>query len=623
MKRTLFGKRLKQTFLAVPAAAMMLGASQAQTTVGLNFQAWYYDSGTTPQTIGFGAGYQTTGFPVTTNAFGVALADWTSTDPLDCQNPISTTVEFGGTLSAQLTANNAWQSGIGEQENGWVPQTVAPGNNEVTWGYLDDGGGGVTNFVPAASVSGLAAKFPHGYVIQTIAAEANVATFSGVDFTDGVTTNKAVYSTYYVANPVNDGTDLGGTVGLSTSSGTFTSDTININCELKTSGTRSTLAGFIITDKPVITKPAFNTTNYEGTSIILDAGAIGVSPLSYQWLHNGASLPGMTNVTYTNLSLSLADAGIYSVIVTNLYGSASNAVDIVNVLPLLLQIVPGNVVQDTKPVGSLFYGYNHSTTWSASSTDFNNVTRTGIEQFVATNRSQITLSAEPEFNGTNGTISFWMLFNLAGSFPGSGNEGAMLFDRRTINGAVIDLNVSGNIQFQAAGGQRFISTTFNGYVVDGNWHNVAITYGQSSNDVVSLYIDGVLDTSVINTNNWSWPTNQEIELGCSHDTYWYPYDGQMDDFRIYNRILTPTEIGVIGTPATSDTLVDTSALKVRFNFDASSTLFGNSIVWPSGTLQTSPTLGSGAMWAPFPSANSPQPVIFSGPGGFYRLLATP
>jgi hypothetical protein len=134
MKRKLLSPRLKQTVLAVPAAAMMLGAAQAGSTVGLNFQAWYYDSGTTPQTVGFGSGYQTTGFPVTADAFGVKLADWTSTDPLPCQSTINTSVTFGGTLSAQIQANNCWQSGIGEQVAGWNPETVAPGNDEVTWG---------------------------------------------------------------------------------------------------------------------------------------------------------------------------------------------------------------------------------------------------------------------------------------------------------------------------------------------------------------------------------------------------------------------------------------------------------------------------------------------------------
>ena len=164
MKRKLLNARfLKQTALAVPAAALMLGAAEAGTTVGLNFQAWYYDSGTTPQTIGYGAGYQTTGFPVTAKAFGVAVGNWFNTDPLPCQTAISTSVPFGGTLTAQLTAPNAWQSGIGELVAGWNPETVAPGDNEVTWGYLDDGN--TTGESPQVTVSGLAAEFPSGYVI--------------------------------------------------------------------------------------------------------------------------------------------------------------------------------------------------------------------------------------------------------------------------------------------------------------------------------------------------------------------------------------------------------------------------------------------------------------------------
>src|SRR5208337_4121024 len=96
------GRTLKQLFLAVPASALMLGSSQGQTTVGLNFQAYYYNSGTTPQTIGFGAGYQTTGFPVTATAFGVAPENWSNTDPLP-PSAISTSITFAGTLTAQIT----------------------------------------------------------------------------------------------------------------------------------------------------------------------------------------------------------------------------------------------------------------------------------------------------------------------------------------------------------------------------------------------------------------------------------------------------------------------------------------------------------------------------------------
>lgn len=289
--------------LAVPAAALMLGAAEAGSTVGLNIQAWYYDSGASPQTVGYGSGYQTTGFPVTAKAFGVEAADWTNTDPLDCSSGISMTgFPFGGTLTADIAAPNAWQSGIGEQVAGWNPQTVAPGNNEVTWGYLDDGNSDGSH--PSVTVTGLSAKFPSGYVVATITGGGGGPSFNDVDVSDGVTTSTVAYSTYYVTNPASDGYVSGGTVGVSASSGVFTSNTINIVPQPKTPGKRSTLAGFIITDQPVLVRDPSGSTVAAGGTISLTAGAVGLPPMTYQWRLNGNPISGATSATYTKSGAS-------------------------------------------------------------------------------------------------------------------------------------------------------------------------------------------------------------------------------------------------------------------------------------------------------------------------------
>ena len=925
MKRRLLSRAfLKQTALAVPAAALMLGAAQAGTTVGLNFQAWYYDSGTTPQTVGYGSGYQTTGFPVTAKAFGVDVGNWFNTDPLDCSSAISTSVTFGATLAAQLTAPNAWQSGIGELANGWAPETVTPGNDEVTWGYLDDGN--TTGKSPSVSVAGLAAKFPSGYVVQTIAANSGKKTFDGVDITDGVMTNTVAYSTYYKANiPIAE--TSGGTVALSAPSGAFTSDTINIYCLPKTSANRSVLAGFIITDQPVVSTDPTNTTVNQGSALSLSAGVIGVGALSYQWRTNGTLVPGATSATYTVPSVTAADAGNYDVVVTNLYGATTSGVASVTVKtlptitvdlsgatgiiyaggnfsqwsvtaggalplyynwfrgstpvgtssptltltnvsvadsgdyyvtltnflgsatsvtnhltvvaspdvyttdvaqdspgaywplgetsgtiaidysgadhngtnnggltlgaagprppsyqgfspgklayqfdgsssyidcgtgpslsgttdftleawinttataagqivqqrytngyngeyylsinadgtvyfllyggggyqftmtspnsvndgnwhhiaavrrngtngviyidgtavvsqnvapiapldntfityigadmrdsvsyfngsisdvaiypyalsasriglhayngllsnsPIVLSMITGGYVIDSKPVGALHPGVNYGTKWLASVTDTAStpVTRTGVALF--TNNAQIVIPANTDFDSANGTICFWVQANAP--IPGPGSEGAILFDRRTTNGAVIVLNDAGAIFWQGQNGSQNSFAT--GYVPDNNWHHVAVTYGQTTSDTIAIYIDGALSSSVAVTNGWSWPTTQEIEIGRSHDAYWKMLNGQMDDFRIYNRVLTDAEIATIAAPGTSDNLVDTGALKVRYNFDT--TGGGQSLAWPAGSLQSSPTLGPTAVWTPVAGAVSPYPFL--------------
>lgn len=934
MKRKyLSSGNLKRLFLAVPASALMLGAAQAGTTVGLNFQSWYYDSGTTPQTVGYGAGYQTTGFPATARAFGVDVANWFNTDPLPASSAVSDTVTFGGTLTAQIAAPNSWQSGIGALNPGWVPEVVSPGNDEVTWGYLDDGN--ADGQAPSVSVSGLSTVFPNGYVIQTIAANGGVKTYNGVDFTDGVTVDSVTYtnSTYYVPSSI--GYD--GSVGLSEQSAVFTSDTIYINCQPKTSGNRSTLAGFIITDMPVVSVPPAGRTNDYGSSFTLSGAAIGIPPLSYQWRHDGTNLPNATASSYTNASATTEAAGDYELVVNNSYGSTTSSVAHVSILtapsiavdlpatvtnystmnasfsvvaggvppftytwlkdgqplsatapslnltnlqtsdeggyqvilensygsvtssvvqltvlssappyegfdyadgdlagrsggvgwnsawvqetnysggnavftpatpwrgniselvssggavqlgalgtadfddirdlvtsvggngygtiylsfvaqvtnstwggieliqdgntslflgsswygenwgwgarypadvtssvspftysllvyrfdytptntlvrlyvnpsslsvepatpsisgteprmisfdririvthghygtgagpdgvvdeirvggtwaavtphkvrtdaPFALQFVPGGVIQDTKPLGTPHPGLSRGTSWLDSSTDYNTLTRTGVEQFSAANEGQITVASDPDFNTTNGTICFWMQFlaPITG-FPGPGTEGAMLFDRRTSSGTVIVLNESGYIQFQATGGPRFTSSQF--YVADGNWHHVAVTYDQGTNGQASVYVDGMLDTVVSNPGAWSWPTNQEIELGRSHDSWWYIYDGQLDDVRIYDRILTPEEITTIATPATSDQLVDENALVLRYNFDVG--VVGQSVTWPYGILQSSPALGPDAVWTDVPNAVSPLPILPTDPAKFYRLTGTP
>jgi hypothetical protein len=193
----------------------------------------------------------------------------------------------------------------------------------------------------------------------------------------------------------------------------------------------------------------------------------------------------------------------------------------------------------------------------------------------------------------------------------------MLFDRRTTNGAIIVLYDDGTIYWQGQNGSR--NTFAGGYVPDNNWHLIAVTYGQSVNDTLSLYIDGQLTASTVVTNGWSWPVGQEIEIGRSRDSYWKALNGQMDDFRIYNRVLTDTEINQIYS---SGALVDTSALMVRYNFDTAGA--GMSLSWPAGLLQSSPMLGSGAVWTTVSNAVPPYPFLPpppaspAGPVLFYR-----
>jgi hypothetical protein len=903
MKRKLLSKSLlKQTALMVPAAALMLGAAQAGTTIGIN-----YTMDWTP----YNYSYETTGFNVTAKAFGVDVANWANIQGKYGSAVADTTVF--DLVTVVSTAANTWSSGIGNLNPDPIgPGAVTPGDNEVTWSYLDDSSPGWS-----VALSGLNTAFPNGYVVQTIGVP-YLPPAPNVNITDSATfTNLLTY------------TDLGNGTAISVESPALMIDAITIAGAPRNGSHRSTLAGFILTDKPVVSQKPVGGVFNSGSSISLSAGVVGIPPISYQWYTNGVPILGATKTNYskagatssdsaaytlvasnayglgtsvvaqvtvllsptvisdlpgaatnylsmnerfaviaggqeplsyqwfkgtsripsaTNAALSLTnlqtlDAGSYKVVITNSVGSITSSVasltvldsqppydgfsypagsltgqgggigwnglwvqeagyngdhsvftpatpwrggiselvstggavqmgasgsadfeDIRNLLTTLggascgtlymsfvsqvtnagwggielvkdgtaalflgscwyfspwgwgtraapdatapvpastlallvyrfdftptntavrlyvnpsslsaepstadasgtealvafneirivthnsnpngffdefriggtwaavtphilrtdasftVQIVPGGLIQDTKPVGTPHSGYNYGAAWTASVTDSavpTPVTRTGVELFSAATGSQITIPTNSAFNSPSGTICFWMLANAP--LPGPGTEGAILFDRRTTNGTVIVLNDAGAIFWQGQAGAQNALTA--GYLPDGNWHHVAVTYGQTTNDTIAIYIDGALSGSTPVANAWSWPMDQEIEIGQSHDSYWKRLDGDMDDFRIYNRVLSDTEISQVYT---SGALVDPAALKVQYTFN--SAIYGQSLVWPYGTLISSPSVAPGATWTPVPGAVSPMPFETTQPTLFYRAVGTP
>jgi beta-mannanase/fibronectin type 3 domain-containing protein len=85
------------------------------------------------------------------------------------------------------------------------------------------------------------------------------------------------------------------------------------------------------TPPSITTQPRSQTVNV-GANVTFSVGATGTAPLSYQWRFNGGSISGATSSSYTKNNVQTSDAGNYSVVVTNAYGSvtSSNAVLTVN-----------------------------------------------------------------------------------------------------------------------------------------------------------------------------------------------------------------------------------------------------------------------------------------------------
>ncbi len=88
---------------------------------------------------------------------------------------------------------------------------------------------------------------------------------------------------------------------------------------------------------PSIATHPQNLTINQGNTANFTVSAGGTAPLTYQWKHAGTNIPGATNISYAKNNVQPADAGNYSVGITNGIGFSNsfNAVLTVNLYPVI------------------------------------------------------------------------------------------------------------------------------------------------------------------------------------------------------------------------------------------------------------------------------------------------
>jgi hypothetical protein len=263
-----------------------------------------------------GLNFTSQGETVTAPAFGIAVPDWT-----DFVNPSGS--QSVGNLTVTWNSKNNWQQG----------SPTPPGDNEVLYGYLDDGNGGAT-----VTVSGLAGVFG-AYVIKTLGATDNGSGLQNESLTNGP------QSLVYAITP----NGSGGLTGVSSTSTTLHDDGVKFESGGGLSGgIRGGLAGILITDQPVIDQQPQGPTGtiYVGSSLsFTGADAFGVPGLGYQWTKNGSNITGATNLNYTNSAPTTSDSGNYALVVTNAYGSTTSSVYAISITasaPLNLAVSPAS-----------------------------------------------------------------------------------------------------------------------------------------------------------------------------------------------------------------------------------------------------------------------------------------
>ncbi|MBK9332682.1 MAG: proprotein convertase P-domain-containing protein [Ignavibacteria bacterium] len=102
----------------------------------------------------------------------------------------------------------------------------------------------------------------------------------------------------------------------------------------------------------------------------------------------------------------------------------------------------------------------------------------------------------------------------------------------------IRLNTSGRFSVITNGAQRLISRSSSAVTIN-NWNHISATYDSSAN-LFSIYINGVLDTTAAVAGGAPAANSDSLFIGISGAST--PFNGQLDEVRIWNRDLSADEV---------------------------------------------------------------------------------
>jgi hypothetical protein len=307
----------------------------------------------------------------------------------------------------------------------------------------------------------------------------------------------------------------------------------------------------------IITQPASQSV-VTGATTSFSVSVSGTTPLTYQWLFNGGAISngghygGVPSATLAITNAQPANAGSYSVVVTNVAGAVTSSV-----ATLTLTAAGGCF---TPPDGLIGWwpgdgnandiaGTNNAILRGA--TTVNRAGRVGSAFHFDGTNDYVEIPDSPSTRPTNVTVECWVNFDRMdsdGTNP-QGNaylvfkqntrsstfEGINLAKHRVAAGEIIVWEVS-----SAAGVPVQIDSV--SLVVTGVWYHVV---GVRGSNFTQLYINGQLESQGV-VNFPQDYGNYPLYFGTSGQPYWdRRLAGLLDEVSLYNRALSPGEIAAL------------------------------------------------------------------------------
>jgi len=159
----------------------------------------------------------------------------------------------------------------------------------------------------------------------------------------------------------------------------------------------------------------------------------------------------------------------------------------------------------------------------------------GVDDYISSESDIINFG-----KGSNFTLTLWIKssYNCNDTNYCGGIISKMAYNN-IITGYQIGYNNESVLRFEYAtnnNGKHFQGQSL---IIDNSWHLLTVV---SNNNVFKIYTDSKLETTV--KENWlngSTETNNPLYIGMLRGANYF-YNGEVDDFRIYNRALNETEI---------------------------------------------------------------------------------
>jgi hypothetical protein len=299
----------------------------------------------------------------------------------------------------------------------------------------------------------------------------------------------------------------------------------------------------------IVTQPA-DRTAYVGETVSFAVAAIGASPLGYQWRKNEAPLTDKTNATLVLPNLQTTDAGEYSVVVSNVVGTATSRNAVLTVLPVadiataLVAHWPLDVLNGTTP--DVTPNANHLIAENVGPENLvpgqrgNAIVLNGTDEILFrwnTNGAGLPISSYRTF-----TVALWVKGNGAGQSDrrifseGNSTNNTPLFNIGTDNtgaSSFVDLFIRGD-------GATFLNhIKSTNAALDNTWHHLAFVDMEGQ---ATLYVDGAPDPSDFNYGRGPLTANTLSLGGIARATNSHWFAGTLDDVAVWGRALSPAEV---------------------------------------------------------------------------------